>query len=79
MSVEGKEIAEGSLIAYIDYLLRDEIAQFLAAGKFKGEVDPVAIAAELKDKVLKRAAGDLSDQIPNVFQDLSRRIKEAIK
>lgn len=78
-AVEGWAIAQASLIAYLDYICRDEIAQLLAAGTIAPDVDADAVAAELKQKILRRAAEDLAEKTPEVFGDLGRRLREAVQ
>lgn len=77
--VEGWAISQASLIAYLDYICRDEISQLLAAGTIAADIDADAVADELKQKILKRAAADIAEKVPEVFGDLGRRLREAVK
>lgn len=74
--VEGWAIAMASFQAYLDYVVRDEIAMLLESGLIQAE--PVEdVVAHLKSSVMERMAKDISEYLPQVFGDLGKRLREA--
>lgn len=76
--VEGWAMAMGAFQAYLDYVIRDEIAILLASGSIETEEAEV-VAGNLKQAVMQHMADDISEHLPNVFGDISARIAEAAK
>ncbi len=78
-SVEGWAIALGAFQAYLDYVLRYEINLILQSGRMADpDVDIEQISEELKTACMKHIAADISEYLPQVFGDLSVKLKEAV-
>lgn len=77
-AVEGWAIGHAALVAYLDYVCRDEITKYLESGKISADIDADQVAAELKKTIIKRVADDVAEHTPEVFGDLGRRLREAV-
>ncbi len=83
---EGKEIAEAGLIAYYDYVMRDELTKMMPRIQIMMNANPEIPVDELKpltEQLMKnintRIAEDYKAISVTVINDLGRRIGEIAK
>ena len=71
-----KEIAEASLIFYLDYIMRDELFAYIKKTGLDKESD--TMAEEITQIVLERMFKDFQDVGPKVFSEIGNKVKEAV-
>ncbi len=78
---EGKDIAEAGLIAYYDYVMRDELAKMMPVIKKQLDEEPEADlpVEQLMKNINTRIAEDYKAISVTVINDLGRRIAEIAK
>ena len=81
--IEGKEIAEASLIAYYDYVMRFELNAMVPKMRELMESNPEAELTELVEELMQNINTHIAEDYKvvslNVLKDLGRRLGEVAK